>query len=777
MSRFVQPVLLALCFLGANTAHAEVELISSTSIAALNTSGGNTTVAGASADGRYVLLLSSADNLVPGDSNEQVDAIRVDRQTGARVLVSRSTAAQANGLTLRAAISGDGRYVAFESAASNLVPGDNNGLADVFWKDLQSGTIRRIAAINRETGYSPLLRLQLSADGQHLLMEGWARDWLPGTPAAVRPLVATWSGALASPLDAFLPPSAVAFDTSLSGDGRCLGWAGSFANSSVVQVQLYELDTQINTLLSRTQTGGAPGASSSSNTVVSADCNSLAFVTSASGIATGQVGSAVIVWRRNQAVVHASVAPDGAAGSITSMIASPGVQRLLFTRNFNGPVRLESFALGDTNSVIAGNPWSLFPEIVLDSGAVVTSTLAIVDPVDRNAASDALHLTNVNNPTGTWLSSPDPGQAPQALANGASGLAVGSRDGDLIAFDSEASNLVPGDTNNRGDVFVRDRRTGITQRITQPSGTEFNGVSDLIDMSESGQFVLFRSCATNVVAGDSNDQCDQFLWDRNANQIERINVGSDGAQSDRESPLFLFRAGQISDDGRYVLFISNASNFSPLAGNSPQLYLRDRQTGTTTLLSAGSTPPNGGAFFPMMSANGDFVVFSSFASNLPLGCSIYGRALPNGPLQCVVNEAAGLIGLSRDGRYVHADINSQLVRVDRRHGSRQTISGPAADASFPLLVSRSARYSVFLAQTVQGNTVLSTLHAHDGETGQLFLLSDAQELVLSVLGGGRTVLSSSARLSPADSNGISDIYLQDSRLNGLFGGRFEGGFE
>lgn len=777
MSRFVQPVLLALCFLGANTAHAEVELISSTSIAALNTSGGNTTVAGASADGRYVLLLSSADNLVPGDSNEHVDAIRVDRQTGARVLVSRSTAAQANGPTLRAAISGDGRYVAFESAASNLVPGDNNGLADVFWKDQQSGTIRRIGAINRETGYSPLLRLQLSADGQHLLMEGWARDWLPGTPAAVRPLVATWSGALASPLDAFLPPSAVAFDTSLSGDGRCLGWAGSFANSSVVQVQLYELDTQINTLLSRTQTGGAPGASSSSNTVVSADCNSLAFVTSASGIATGQVGSAVIVWRRNQAVVHASVAPDGAAGVIESMTASPSMQRLIFARNLFPSIRLESVTLGDSNSVIVNSLWNNFAEVILDNGTVATSTFTIVDPTDRNAISDALFLPDIGSTNGTWLSSPDPAQAPQAIANGASMLAVASRDGDLIAFDSEASNLVPGDTNNRADVFVRNLRTGITQRITQPSGTEFNGVSDVIDMSENGQFVLFRSCATNVVSGDSNAQCDQFLWDRNANQIERINVGSDGAQSDREVPVLLFQAGQISADGRYVLFISQASNFSPLAGNSPQLYLRDRQTGTTTLLSTGSTPPNGGAFFPMMSANGDFVVFSSFASNLPLSCGIYGRVLPSGPLQCVVVESAGLLGLSRDGRYVHANINGLLVRLDRRDGSRQTIVGPPSNSTPPQTVGRSARFSSFLTQSTQGNTPIRKIYMHDAETGQTSLVGDAPDLSLSIYANGRTLSSTTARWTSSDSNGISDIYVEDKRLDGLFGGRFEGGFE
>src|SRR5439155_7441870 len=90
-----------------------------------------------------------------------------------------------------------------------------------------------------------------------------------------------------------------------------------------------------------------------------------------------------------------------------------------------------------------------------------------------------------------------------------------SADGRLVAFQSDATNLVVGDTNGATDVFVRDRQTGMTARVSVASdGTQANNVSSYPALSADGRFVAFQSDATNLVAGDTNGTTDVFVHDR-----------------------------------------------------------------------------------------------------------------------------------------------------------------------------------------------------------------------------------------------------------------------
>ncbi len=132
-----------------------------------------------------------------------------------------------------------------------------------------------------------------------------------------------------------------------------------------------------------------------------------------------------------------------------------------------------------------------------------------------------------------------------------------SADGRYVVFPSDASNLVPGDTSHRRDVFVRDRQTGTTARVSvSGTGIEANGASGYPSISADGRYVAFQSYASNLVSGDTNGFMDVFVRDRQLGTTERVSVRSDGTQGDAGSATHL----SISADGRYVAFMSPATD-------------------------------------------------------------------------------------------------------------------------------------------------------------------------------------------------------------------------
>ncbi|HMC07628.1 MAG TPA: hypothetical protein VKG89_09585, partial [Solirubrobacterales bacterium] len=180
-----------------------------------------------------------------------------------------------------------------------------------------------------------------------------------------------------------------------------------------------------------------------------------------------------------------------------------------------------------------------------------------------------------------------------------------SDDGRFVAYYSAASNLVPGDTNGVDDIFVRDRLTGTTERVSvDAAGNQGNGDSFGPALSADGRFVSFRSQASNLVPGDTNGASDDFVYDRQTGQIERISVDSAGNEANGDS----FETW-MSDDGRYVAFLSFASNLvSGDTNGVSDIFVRDRQAGTTERVSVDSsgTEANGESFYPQISADGRF---------------------------------------------------------------------------------------------------------------------------------------------------------------------------
>jgi Tol biopolymer transport system component len=126
-----------------------------------------------------------------------------------------------------------------------------------------------------------------------------------------------------------------------------------------------------------------------------------------------------------------------------------------------------------------------------------------------------------------------------------------------VVFDSAATNLVKGDTNRERDVFIRDRSSGTTRRVSVGAGgSQARGYSGDPTISANGRYVAFESAAPNLVRGDTNGEWDVFVRDLVAKSTKRVSVSSGGDQARNGASL----DGFISGDGRYVVFESGATN-------------------------------------------------------------------------------------------------------------------------------------------------------------------------------------------------------------------------
>ena len=235
-------------------------------------------------------------------------------------------------------------------------------------------------------------------------------------------------------------------------------------------------------------------------------------------------------------------------------------------------------------------------------------------PGDTNGFDDVLlHDRNTGEITRVSVDS----NATQALG-GTSSNAVISGDGRFVAFNSEATNLVPGDTNGERDVFVHDLQTGQTTRVSvnstglQALGGESGGPS----ISADGRYVSFDSEAINLVSGDTNGEQDVFVHDRLTGKTTRVSVTSSGNQTQGGA------SSVISADGQIVAFHSSASDLVEGDTNGlTDIFVHDRQTGETTRVSvdsSGNQALGGGSREPEISSNGLMIGFESEATNLVL---------------------------------------------------------------------------------------------------------------------------------------------------------------
>ncbi|TDE01490.1 S8 family serine peptidase [Jiangella asiatica] len=362
--------------------------------------------------------------------------------------------------------------------------------------------------------------------------------------------------------------------------------------------------------------------------------------------------------------------------------------------------------------------------------------------VEVAAGRDTAVELALSEPASVELVSAGPDGEP---ADGTSSNVSISADGRYVAFDSYAGNLVPGDTNRRADVFVRDTSTGEVERVSLGAGgAEGNSDSVAPAISADGRYVAFESLATTLADGDTPFTMDVFVHDRVTGTTERVSVGPGGATGPGWSS-----AASISGDGRYVTFSSYAAHLVEGDVNGTgDVFVRDRSTGTTRLISLSATGEqgNGASTDGVISADGQHVAFESAATNLAGEDTnergdVFVRDLVAGTTELVSVAADGTQGehssaevaISGDGRVVaFTSLASTLVPGDTNRD-----------------------YDVFVRDRTAGSIELASLGG------------DASSTRPRVSGDGRHVAfaSGSTGLVPGDTNGAHDVFVRDLELD------------
>lgn len=302
-----------------------------------------------------------------------------------------------------------------------------------------------------------------------------------------------------------------------------------------------------------------------------------------------------------------------------------------------------------------------------------SSTTPIGD--DTNLARDIFLKSRLTDGLVTRLSVSSAG----GQANGSSFQPAMSADGRYVVFASLASNLVDGDTNGVTDIFLRDRMTNTTTRVSLPQGGgEANAECSDPDISADGRFVVWTSSATNLVAGDTNGALDIFVRDLWFPQTSRVSVMSNGAQGGAGLNSYTAR---LSGDGNYVAFASHASLAPGDAnGSAPDVYVRNLFNPATEMVSVSSSEAgaNDTCVRPSISADGRFVAFDGLATNLVAagtvsGFDVFLRDRTAGTTQLISLSTAGLSAdgeslepaISADGRYVaFSSVSTNLASGD-----------------------------------------------------------------------------------------------------------------
>jgi hypothetical protein len=290
----------------------------------------------------------------------------------------------------------------------------------------------------------------------------------------------------------------------------------------------------------------------------------------------------------------------------------------IFVRNLYSPASTARVSVSSTGAEANGNSASASISKGDARYVAFTSLASNLVPGDTNGAGD-IFVRDVVGGTTTRVSVSSTGAEGNALSSQPSISASGR----YVAFTSAASNLVPDDTNGVSDVFVRDLVEGTTTRVSVSStGVQASGASDSPSVDQSGILVAFASQASNLVTGDTNQVTDVFVHQRTYDTTVRASVSSTGVQGDQAS--FSPSMGDAVGVGGIVAFASSATNL--VSGDTnliPDVFRRDTSSGQTdrwSVASDGSQATLGtGSGQPAMTHSGQAVAFVSDASNLAPG--------------------------------------------------------------------------------------------------------------------------------------------------------------
>lgn len=380
----------------------------------------------------------------------------------------------------------------------------------------------------------------------------------------------------------------------------------------------------------------------------------------------------------------------------------------------------------------ASGAYSYPPSLSDDGLLVALESIAPLDfDVDQNDVGDVfLRDTSASQ---TSMISVNSGGEPGNKRSYGPSL---SADGAFVAFESLASNLSEGDSNNVSDIFLRDRAAGATLRVSAPAGGgDANGSSYRPSISGDGGFVAFCSRASNLVADDANGVADVFVWERATGSISRVAVPVSG--------------GEASDGCLRVSANNDASivAFAAVTGGSAGVFVYDRAAGTTTSLSPEANGPSGTSGLSI-SGDGRLVAFDSVADNLIANDSNRSRDVF---LRDLDAGTTSRVSVRSSGSQLPGDSGSSGVSVSR--DGRFVVFGSTARGVVP--GDSNGREDIFRRDLLEGRTLIASVNVF-GESANNSSYSPA----VSADGLVVAFTSLAANLIAGDTNRQPDVFMR-----------------
>lgn len=736
-----------------------------------------------SADGQLVAFGTTARNLVASDENDASDIFVHNRANGVTTRESVSMAGvEGNGASYSPSLSADGRWLAFSSSATNLVPDDRNGIPDVFVRERATGRLTRVLGPGGVEPDGPSATPVLSATGRYVAFVSSAINLVAGANAfsqvylvdretrAVERISIGSAGAVGDG-DSSAPV--------LSTDGRFVAFLSEASNlvagdtNGIGDIFVRDRVAGTTTRVSVTDTGEQANRMANGPTI-SADGRYVVFSSSATNLAPEhpRVVTSVFIHDRERATTR--LVSVGATDSTSHVAAVDGSGRyvafvsgsaLLAPGDNNGTSDLfvRDLVLGVTRP-LSVHPDGRFPAsssggpIALSAnGAYVAFGSRASELVGDALARSLLYVAPTTRTSDVERVSVGPGGvegssdtvAVNAGNESTRRLAL-SHDGRYCAFASRADNLVPGDTNGLADAFRRDRQAGTvtTASVGLTGGELALGVSE-VSLSPDGRWLAFVSSASTLVSGDSNAVDDVFMRDLEAGAtlwVSRAMGPADGLGSSR--------GVHVGGAGRCVVFTSTVPNL--VAGDvngvaDVYLYDLEREQIERISVGLGGVNANGASDSPFVTPDCRQVAFVSVATNLvPNDNNAWGdvfvrdRTLSTTSRVSVTSTGAEGNGasyspaLSDDGRVVAFESDATNFQAgdgaglrdvfvhDRNSGATTMLRGPSG---FPNRQSREpqvsgdGRYVLFRTAATNlglpGDGVRADAYVYDRTTAQL----------------------------------------------------------
>jgi Tol biopolymer transport system component len=683
-----------------------------------------------SADGRFVAFASSADNFVEDDTNGDTDVFVYDRVAGITTRVSVSSAGeQSDKFSMTPGVSADGRLVVFSSRATNLFGNDTNrDNMDVFVHDRSTGsTVPASVSRSGGTGDDDSFGGTVSGDGRYVAFASLATDlvavdtndvadvFVRDTSTGITTRVSVASSGAQAIAGRFQRGST---SPAISADGRYVFFQSDAPNlvdgdtNEVPDVFMHDT-TAGTTIRVNVGAGGeqpAPGrfGGGSGRPAISADGGVLAFVSAAPNLVVGDTNDVadVFVRERTTGTIIRIKPPAGeylgsgspalsADGRFVTFVS--GTHAYVLDRD-NGQITRLSVATAGS----PGNGQSANPSISADGRyAVFQSAANNLVPGDTGDASDVFLRDRVARTTIRVEPVPVLIYGGNDDSDTRSGRAL-SADGRYAVFSSLASTLVSDDTNAASDAFVRDLASGETMRVSVDStGVPGNGDSGGAAITPDGRYVVFHSDATNLVPGDTPGHRDVFVHDAVSGETARVSVDSAGQPLDHSTGW-----PDINADGRYVVFekVGEDPPFELLRA----AFVHDRVTGRTEQVRL--PPPFNGGYSPSISADGRRLAVVATDDSGDWWVFVHDRATgTSSPLlrsfgfpRAVISPDGRFIVTSAVGRLTEAPVNIAdqvyLFNIETRTASLISVDSggnPGNGNSVAPSISTDGRYVAF----------------------------------------------------------------------------------